>query len=52
MWFVWWLRWHGLRLIFGTNGPHGKDWGQPARVRVPVEAPRDPRRGGRYESNQ
>jgi hypothetical protein len=34
MWLVWWIRWHGLRLIFGNTVPNGKGWGQPARVRV------------------
>jgi hypothetical protein len=37
MWFLWWLRWQGFRLIFGDTTPQGKGWGQPARVRLPVE---------------
>lgn len=38
MWLVWWLRWHGLRLIFGNTEPQGRGWGQPARVRVTAVA--------------
>ncbi len=41
MWFVWWLRWHGLRLIFGASEPQGRNWGQPARVPVRVVVPAD-----------
>src|SRR4026207_2579599 len=37
MWLVWWLRWHGARLLVGEWRPFEKGAGQPARVRVKVE---------------
>jgi hypothetical protein len=50
MWLVWWLRWHGARLLAGEWKRFEKGAGQPARVRVKVEQSQNHRRSSNRNS--